>query len=153
MTRILLLGCALLTGQLTGSPQLDARLMADVLASKLRDCPTRAIVAKFKSGWSKTTWGPPTDVDYDVLPTDSLVWPYRIVIQYTLPTRVTKTYKKKDEAEGDSTADLVIRLKYKDMYELGDKGLRISSLLAQEMGGGWHERLTAPDACWDSFQA
>ena len=39
-----------------------------------------------KDGWTKTTWGPPNNLDYDVLRTNSLKWPYQIVISYTIPT-------------------------------------------------------------------
>jgi len=109
------------------------------------------MVAKYKSGWQKNTWGPPTDVDYDVLTTNSLLWPYQIVIQYTLPISMTKNYKKKEDAEQAPKSDLVVRNKYKNEYDLGDKGLRISGLLAQQLDGEWHKRFTASDACWDNL--
>jgi len=151
MTRVLLLGCALLAGQITGSPELDAKVMAEALASKLKDCSARVIVPKYKSGWQKNTWGPPADVDYDVLATNSLLWPYQIVIQYTLPIKMTKTYKKKEDAEQETRADLIVRERYKNLYDMGDKGLRISGQLARGVSGEWGERVTAPDACWDNL--
>jgi len=57
MTRVLLLGCALLAGQITGSPELDAEVMAEALASKLKDYSARVIVPKYKSGWQKEYLG------------------------------------------------------------------------------------------------
>jgi hypothetical protein len=151
VTKALLFGGALLIAQITGSPETDAKLMADALAHNLKQCSARVVVAKYKSGWQKNAWGPPADVDYDVLTTSSLLWPYQLVISYTLPISMTKNYKKKEDAEQDSKADLVIRTKYKNIYELGDKGVRISALLGQQLNGEWHERSTAFDACWDNL--
>ena len=64
---------------------------------------------------------------------------------------MTKNYKKKEDAEQAPKADLVVRNKYKNEYELGDKGVRISGLLAQQLDGEWRERFTAFDACWDNL--
>jgi hypothetical protein len=47
-------------------------------------CPVRVVIAKFKNGWTKNTWGPPTKLDYDVLKTNSIKWPYQIIISYTI---------------------------------------------------------------------
>lgn len=88
---------------------------------------------------------------YDVLATNSLLWPYQIVIQYTLPIKMTKTYKKKEDAEQETRADLIARERYKNLYDMGDKGLRISGQLARGVSGEWGERVTAPDACWDNL--
>ena len=90
-------------------------------------------------------------MDYDVLAINSLLWPYRIVIQYTLPIGMSKDYKKREDAEQNSKADLVIRNRYKNVYEFGDKGLRISDLLSQQLNGEWRGRMTAFDACWDNL--
>ena len=54
--------------QVSGSWELDAKMTAQALA--IEKCPPRIVVAKFKHGWTKNIWGPPTNIDFDVLKTN-----------------------------------------------------------------------------------
>ena len=154
--RIALLMASILAGQITGSWDGDAKAMGQTLARSLEKCPPRVIVAKFgKDGWTKTTWGPPTNLDYDVLRTSSLKRPYQIVILYTIPVIVTKNRKNREEAEQDTKPSLVFKLSFKNVYEMGDDGsLRLFETLDQKLldgSGSWKERTRLPDACWDQL--
>jgi hypothetical protein len=142
-------------GQITGSWDADAKAMAQALVSGLEKCPPRVVVAKFgKDGWAKTTWGPPTNLDYDVLRTNSVKWPYQIVISYRILVSGTKNRKNREEAEQDVKPSLVFKLGYENIYDFGDDGsLRLSETRVQELlgGGSWNQRTRLPDACWDQL--
>jgi hypothetical protein len=153
--RIALLMASICIGQITGSWDADAKATAQALASGLEKCPPRVVVAKFgKDGWTKTTWGPPTNLDYDVLRTKSIKWPYHIVISYTILVSGTKNRKNREEAEQDVKPSLVFKLSYENAYDIGDDGsLRLSETRVQELlgGGSWKQRTRLPDACWDQL--
>src|SRR5271166_985286 len=101
--RTVLLIVSILAGQITGSWDGDAKAMGQALAWSLEKCPPRVVVAKFgRHGWTKTTWGAPLNLDYDVLRRTSIKWPYQIVISYTIPVIVTKNRKNREEAEQDT---------------------------------------------------
>jgi hypothetical protein len=120
--RIVLLLAFLVAGQMLGSWDADAKAKAQALAWGIEKCSPRVAVANFgKDGWSKTSWGPPTNVDFDVLKTNSILWPYQIVISFTIPTSATKGHKKRDEAEQDTKPDIA----------------------------AWEDRERLADACWD----
>jgi hypothetical protein len=149
MKTILLLA-SILAVQITGSLDESAKATAQGLVRSLQKCPARIAVAKFKSGWTKNTWGPPTNLDYDVLKTNSIMWPYQIAISYTIPWTGTKDRKRREEAEEDTKPVLRLRFSYRNDYQLrGDGTLRIASLLSQALDGSWKERGSLPDACWD----
>jgi hypothetical protein len=154
--RTALLIASILAGQITGSWDGDARAMGQTLAWSLEKCPPRVVVAKFgKHGWTKATWGPPTNLDYDVLRrTNSIKWPYQIVISDTIPVVVTKNRKNREEAEQDTKPSLVFKLTFKNVYEMGDDGsVRLSETLDLPLSlkdsRSWEERTRLPDACWD----
>lgn len=147
---------SILAGQITGSSDGDAKAMGQTLASSLEKCPPRVVVAKFgKDGWTKTTWGPPTNLDDDVLRTASLKWPYEIVVLYTVPVIVTKNHKNREEAEQDTKPSLAFKLSFKNVYEMGDDGsIRLSETLDQKLldgSGAWKNRARLTDACWDQL--
>ena len=97
-------------GQITGSWDADAKAMAQALVSGLEKCPPRVVVANFgKDGWTKATWGPPTNLDYDVLRTNSVKWPYHNVISYRILVSGTKNRKNREEAEQDVKPSLVFK--------------------------------------------
>lgn len=146
---------AVLIAQVTGSWEGDAKATGQALASDIEKCPARVVVANFgKDGWGKTAWGPPINVDYDVLKTSSLRWPYQIVVSFTITIITTKNSKNKEEVEKDTKPSLVIKTLYKNNYEMGDDGsLRLSETLVQPTSlngsSAWRERPRWPDACWD----
>lgn len=136
--------------QITGSWDADAKATAQALVWGLQQCQPRVLVTKFKSGWGKNMWAPPEEVEYDVLKTNSLKWPYQIVISYTVQMGGTKSHKKREDAEQDVTPIMVLKGKYKNTYQMGDDGsLRLSETLVQGIDGGWKERPRWPDVCWD----
>jgi hypothetical protein len=153
--RIILLMALLLAGQMLGSPDEDAKAKAQALTSGIEKCSPRILVANFgKHGWSKATWGPPVNVDSDVLKTNSIVRPYQIVISFTIPFSETKEHKKRDEAEQDTKPDIAFKFSYKNMYEIADDGgIRLSQTLDLPLSvtgqTTWQERQRLPDACWD----
>ena len=150
--RLAVLMASMLVGQGIGSWDLDAKTTAQALVGSLEKCSPRVVVAKFKNGWTKNTWGPPTNFDYDVVKTNSIRWPYQIVISYTLPWSGTKDRKKREEAEQDTRPDLVLKNSEKNIYQMGDDGsLRLSETFVQGLDGGWTERRRWPDACWDQL--
>lgn len=144
-----------LAGQMLGSWNADAKAKAQALAWGVEKCSPRVVIANFgKHGWSKTTWGPPTDADFDVLKTNSIRWPYQIVISFTIPVSATKNRKNREEAEQDTKPDIVFKLSYKNVYEMGDDGgIRLSQTLdlpiSLSSSSSWRERIRLPDACWD----
>lgn len=153
MRAALLIG-SILAAQITGSGDEYAKAMGQTLAWNLEKCPPRVLVAKFKGGWTKNTWGAPINVDYDVLKTTSIRWPYQIVISYTIPWSGTKDRKKREEAEQDTKPSLVFKLTFKNVYEMGDDGsIRLSETLDLPLSlkdsRSWKERTRLPDACWD----
>lgn len=153
--RIVLLMASLLAGQMLGAPEEDAKAKAQALAWGIEKCSPRVAVANFgKHGWSKTTWGPPANVDFDVLKTNSILWPYQIVISFTIPTNTTKGHKKRDEAEQDTKPAIAFKFSYKNVYEVGDDGgIRLSQVLHLPTGNtAWEERQRVPDACWDHLR-
>jgi hypothetical protein len=148
--KTILLMASIVAGQITGSPDWDAKATAQALVWGLEKCPPRVVVAKFKGGWTKNTWGPPTNLDYDVLKTNSIRWPYQIVISYTIPWTGTKDRKKREEAEQDTKPALALKFSYRNLYQIGDDGsLRLAELRSQALDGSWKERPGLPDACWD----
>jgi len=153
--RTALLIAPILVAQITGSPDGYAKAMGQTLAWDLEKCPPRVVVAKFgKHDWSKTTWGPPTNLDYDVLRTNSIKWPYQILISYTIPVIVTKNRKTQEEAQQDTKPSLVLKLTFKNAYEIGDDGsIRLSETLELPLvvkgSRSREERTRLPDACWD----
>jgi hypothetical protein len=148
--KTILLMASIIAGQITGSPDADAKATAQALVWGLEKCPARVVVAKFKGGWTKNTWGPPTNLDYDVLKTNSIKWPYQIVICYTIPWTGTKDRKQREEAEQDTKPALTLKFSNRNLYQIGDDGtLRIAELLSQALDGSWKERASLPDVCWD----
>jgi|SRR5579872_4248775 len=151
--RIVLLMLPLLAGQMLA--QSDAKAKAQALVSEIEKCSPRVVVAKTsKHGWSKGTWGPPKNADFDVLKTNSIIWPYQIVISFTIPFSNTESHKTQDEAEKDTKAALALKFSYKNVYEIGDDGgIRLSQTLSLPlltMGKAeWEERQRLQDACWD----
>ena len=130
--RIVLLMLSLLAGQMLGSPDEDAKAKAQALAWGIEKCSQRVALANFgKHGWSKATWGPPTNVNFDVLKMNSILWPYQIAVSFTIPFSETKGHKNRDEAEQDTRPDIAFKFSYKNVYEIGDDGrIRLSQTLA-----------------------
>src|ERR1035438_6944219 len=101
--RIVLWMASLIAGQMLGSPDIDAKAKAQALASEIEKCSPRVVVGQVsKHAWAKGTWGPPINADYDVLKTNSIIWPYQIVVSFTLPFSNTDSHKNRDEAEQDT---------------------------------------------------
>jgi hypothetical protein len=146
---------SLFIGQMLGSSDVDAKTTAQALASEIERCSPRVVVAKTsKHGWSKGIWGPPINADFDVLKTNSIIWPYQIVISFTIPFSNSESHKNRDEAEQDTKPALAFKFSYKNVYEIGDDGrIRLSQTLELPLlvtgKGGWEERQRLPDACWD----
>ncbi len=152
--RIVLL-MALLAGQMWGLSDADAKAKARALVSEIEKCSPRVVVAKTsKHGWSKGTWGPPINADFDVLKTNSIIWPYRIVITFTIPFSNSESHKNPAEAEQDAKPAIAFRSSFQNVYEVGDDGgIRLSQTLSLPLTltgeSGWKERQRLPDACWD----
>ncbi|HLZ43830.1 MAG TPA: hypothetical protein VKQ11_22895 [Candidatus Sulfotelmatobacter sp.] len=155
--RILLFIALFFSGQVLGSPDEDAKAKAQALASGIEKCSPRVVVAKTsKHGWSKGIWGPPINADFDVLKTNSIIWPYQIVISFTIPFRNTENHKKRDDAEQDTKPAIAFKFSYKNVYEIGDDGgVRLSQTLDLPFSitgkTAWEERHRLPDACWDQL--
>ena len=151
---IILLVTALLLNQATNSNDEDAKSLGRSLAASLEKCPVRVVVANFgKHGWTRTTCGPPTDVDHDVVRTNSLKWPYRVTVTFTLPISATKNRKHKEDAEQDTKSALVLRPKYQNVYDIADdKVVRLSETSdLMPLQNSWKERPRLSDSCWDQL--
>jgi len=152
---IVLLMASLLPGQMLGLSDAGAKAKAQALASEIEKCSPRVVVAKTsKHGWSKGTWGPPINADFDVLKTNSIIWPYQIVISFTIPFSNSESHKNRDEAEQDTKPALEFQFSYKNVYEIKDDGgIRLSQTLHLPLSvtgkSGWEERQRLPDACCD----
>ena len=144
----------LLAAQMPGLSDAAAKAKAQALASEIERCSPRVVVAKTsKHGWSKGIWGPPRDVDFDVLKTNSIMWPYQIVVSFTIPFINTESHKKRDEAEQDTKPAIALKFTDKNVYDIGDSGVRLSQTLHSPISvtgkSEWEERQRLPDACWD----
>ena len=153
--RIVLLMASFLAGQMLALSDADIKAKASALASEIEKCSPRVVVAKTsKHGWSKGTWGAPINPDFDVLKTNSIIWPYQIVISFTIPFSNTESHEKRDDAEQDTKPALAFKFSYKNVYEIGDDGkIRLSQTLHLPIPvtgkSEWEERQRLPDACWD----
>jgi len=119
------------------------------LVSRLKKCPPRQVVAEFKKEWVKETWGPPVDVEYDVQRTDSVIYPYLAIIEFTLVMNVGGGHKTKQGAEADNQLHAFLRAKYRNTYKIGTEITRLDSISVQDLKGDWGPRPAWPDACWD----
>jgi hypothetical protein len=153
--RIVLLIASLLNGQMLALSDADAKAKAQALASEVEKCSPRVVVTKTsKHGWSKGTWGPTINPDFDVLKTNSIIWPFQIVISFTIPFSNTDSHKNRDDAGQDTKPAIALKFSYKNVYEIGeDGGIRLSQTLHLPIlltgKSGWEERQRLPDACWD----
>jgi hypothetical protein len=149
-------------------PQFDVRALAQDMEKRFEACPRREVVAGFdrkhhKQVWEKQGWGPPTDVLADVKPSDSVLYPYILTIEFSL----SYTYgpERRSEAEAGEDTDLsplptpvaaLRRGKYRAVYLVGKDGVRLKTreVLHEKLDGTpgtWEERPSWPDACWDQI--
>jgi hypothetical protein len=139
-----------LTYQGQGNSQ-DERALA--VASSLKDsiqqCPRREVVVKPSRRWVKQSWGPPSQVKFDVEKTASLVHPYRITIEFALVWSYGPNRKTQQEAARDTELRPLLVSTNRNIYELGNDQ---PSLYRREVRHGaepWMQRPRWSDACWD----
>ncbi len=89
--------------------EIDVKTLASGIEKRLQACPRREVVAQFdrkhhKQVWQKQAWGPPTDVFADVRPNDSgsVLYPYVLVVEFSLKTAFGPERDNKADAERDS---------------------------------------------------
>ena len=122
------------------------------LAKRISECPRREAVAQFKKEWVKEAWGPPADVKIDVEKTNSVIHPYRGIIEFSLVMSYGPHRKTKEEAEADSELKLLLRGRYRNIYDISKDG---ASLGSREVLGSspaeWGPRPAWSGACWDGI--
>lgn len=120
------------------------------LAKRIGECPRREVVGQFKKEWVKEAWGPPKDVKVDVEKTNSVVHPYRGIVEFSLVMSYGPHRKTKEKAAGDAYLKPLLGGRYRNLYDITKGG---ASLAAREVRGvrseQWEPRPAWSDACWD----
>lgn len=144
----------------------NVKALAKDMEKRFEACPRREVVGKFdrkhhKQVWEKQAWGPPADVFADVKPSDSILYPYILTVEFSLsqtfgPERQTKADAERDSDLSQLEAPLaaLLRAKYRNVYLAGKDGIRlktteVSRTKLDGTPGTWEERPLWPDACWD----
>jgi hypothetical protein len=152
-------------GAQSGS-EFDVKALARNLETRFRECPRREVVAQFdrkhhKKVWQKQAWGPPTDVFVDVKPNDSILYPYILIVEFSLrhtfgPERESKPDAESDADLSETPLGALLKGKYRNVYLVAQDGTRVKSreFLHQNLDGrpsAWEEKPSWPDACWDQI--
>jgi hypothetical protein len=120
------------------------------LAKSIGECPRREVVAQFKKEWVKEAWGPPKDVKVDVEKTNSVIHPYRGIVEFSLVMSYGPHRKTKEDATSDTELKPLLRGRNRNIYDISKNGASLSS---REVLGftssQWEARVAWPDACWD----
>jgi hypothetical protein len=147
----------------------DVKTVAKNMEKRFHDCPRREVVGQFerkhrKQVWQKQAWGPTTDVFVDIKPNDSMLYPYLLIVEFTLghnfgPERQSHSDAEKDtDLSENPTLAMLLKGKYRNVYLLSKDDIRLKSreVLRQELDGktnSWEQRPPWPDACWDQINA
>jgi hypothetical protein len=135
-------------------PSLEAaKVNAHRVETMIRGCDARVLVGQFTEGrkhpvWEKQSFGPPSDVTVDLKKNgDSLLYPYLVVVEFTLWLHYGDEFNSRDGAL-QSTADKpLFKSRNRNIYLLGADGLRLKTTEVFEKD--WSERPRWDDACWD----
>jgi hypothetical protein len=124
--------------------------IAERLAKRIGECPRREVVGQFKKEWVKEAWGPPKDVKVDVEKTNSVIHPYRGIVEFSLVMSYGPHRKTKEEAAADAYLKSLLDGRYRNLYDITKGG---ASLAVREVrglrSGQWEPRPAWSDACWD----
>jgi hypothetical protein len=147
----------------------DVKAVAKDMEERIKACPRREIVSQIerkhnKKAWQKHGWGPPSDVFADVKPSDSILYPYTLTIEFRLSYTIGPERENKYEADRDrdlsqNTVTMVLSAtsRYRNIYSVGKNGIRLKTRevfmqkLFDNVPGHWDERPSWPDACWDQI--
>lgn len=138
--------------------EVDVRAVAKNVEEGFKACPRREVVAQFdrkhhKKVWQKQAWGPPTNVFVDVKPNDSLLYPYLVVVEFSLPHTFGPERQSKEDAQNDAQLEAklgeLLTLTCRDTYLVGKDNVRVKSREFLPIGSTWRERSLWSDACWD----
>ena len=83
----------------------------------------------------------------DVKKNDSLLYPYLVVAEFALWLRYSPDFRTKAEAEQSVANAPLIKSRNRNVYLLGDEGLRLRT--TEVLNGHWTDRPRWDDACWD----
>jgi len=150
----LLLFGAPISGQDTGVSVQNAKDAAREISQQLESCAVRTFVGEFTEqrkhpAWVKETFGPPIEIEMDVKKNDSLLYPYLVVAEFTLWLRYSPDFKTRAEAEQSSADNPLMKSRNRNVYLLGDDGLRLKT--TEVLSGNWTVRPRWEDACWDQL--
>jgi hypothetical protein len=164
---ILVSSWPVVTSSQSGS-EFDVKALARDIQTRYRECPRREVVGRFdrkhhKQVWQKQAWGPPTEVFVDVKPSDSILYPYILTVEFSLrptfgPERENKADADSDTSLSETQLGVLLKGKYRTTYLVNKDGTRPKSreVLHQKLDGApgtWEERPSWPDACWDQIGA
>jgi hypothetical protein len=109
-----------------------------------------------KQIWIKEAWEPPGDVFADAKANDSVLYPYTMVVEFSLKMTSGPERDTKAEAENDTNLSPIPYMpdaRYRNVYLVGKDTVRLKrrEVLSQERtsSGLWQERPAWPNACWD----
>src|SRR5229473_1637775 len=162
---LILLTCRPGLGRAQGDSGFDVKAFARKMEDRFEACPRREVVARFdrkhhKQVWQKQAEGPPTSIFVDVRRNDSLLYPYLVVVEFSVPRTFGPERQSKEDAQNDSQLEPklgeLLTLRGRNNYLVGKDDIRIKSreFLPTKLDGAvatWRERSLSPDACWDQI--
>jgi len=95
----------------------DATEAVRALAKRIENCPSTEEIAQFKKRWVKVAWGPPLSVKFDVEKTVSKLYPYKGIIEFSVPYYGGEHRKSRDEAQNDKELSQVEKMVARDGIE------------------------------------
>ncbi len=119
------------------------------LAKRIGECPRREVVGQFKKEWVKEAWGPPKDVKVDVEKTNSVVHPYRGIVEFSLVMSYGPHRKTKEEAVADAELKPLLNGRYRNLYDISKGRAALAAREVHGASGQWEPRPAWADACWD----
>jgi len=148
-----------------GEPEVDVKSLAKDVEARFTSCSRREVVARFdrkqrKKIWQKQGMGPPANVLVDVRPNDSVLYPYLLIVEFTLVHTFGAERATKEEAEKDTELKQLLgellTAKYRNTYLVSKDGIRLRSreFFSRRLDGSpgtWRERTVWQDACWDQI--
>ena len=131
------------------------------IAETASKCERVEIVAHSgKKNWYKDFFGPPTQVDFDVEKTASIVTPYRGILKFRLPIGgTTKDHHTKEEAEKDNDLRLLFVAQHQISYKINPHQILMDSRSSLNViSGKWeteavHSGTPAAGFCWNRICA
>ncbi len=154
MTLRALLVAGILVGSAVAQDDQGAITATDKLVDSIKACPARVRIAQFKKEWVKETWGPPTQVKYDINRTASILNPFTATVDFSLTMQYGKHRKTREEAEADTDLKPLLIGRYRNTYKITkDNNLVLESTLTNDVSSGdWVPRPHWADACWDELR-